>query len=227
MKRCLILLVMTSLLLSAACAPKQTGTINPVPTGTSTPPSGGTTETTTGSTVSKRSQVSEDKAQPKKPSPRKTVKPTPPKRPTIDDMLVLGQNEYVIFEGTALKLPARIDTGATTSSLHAEAIQPYERDGEKWIRFVLRDPATGTAVEMESPLIRRIQIKEHNGPPQRRYVVELRIRIDSIECRTPFSLTDRGAFEFPVLIGRSFLHGRAVVDVTREYTTSPLSESHE
>jgi len=147
--------------------------------------------------------------------------------PVIKRMKVIGQKEYVYLRDAEMKLSARIDTGAKTSSLHATDIQRYERDGKNWVRFTLTDPEAKRTVELERPLVRRVRIKEHNGDDQRRYIVELRITLGTIKCRTEFSLVDRGHFEFPVLIGRSFLHGKAVVDVTKEYTTSPLNDTHE
>ncbi len=41
----------------------------------------------------------------------------------------------------------------------------------------------------------------------------------SINEVTEVSLADREKFEFPVLIGRNFLEGEAVVDVSRKFVT--------
>lgn len=226
----LIIFLMTALILTAACAPKHPGGTDPAqaPQPVSEP---GDTQGKDEARKGDGSATDRSQAANKKPAaPQKQAGPSPakpPAKPRINDMIVLGQMEYVFFESIGIKLPARIDTGATTSSLHADTIQPYERDGEKWVRFSLKSPVSGDMIEVERPLHRTILIKEHDGEAQRRYVVKLPVKLDSIECVTQFSLTDRGEFEFPVLIGRSFLHGRAVVDVTREYTTSPLSETHE
>ncbi|WP_187170416.1 ATP-dependent zinc protease family protein [Salidesulfovibrio onnuriiensis] len=145
----------------------------------------------------------------------------------FENLLIIGQKEYVYFDQLKMKLPARIDTGATTSSIDATDLQQYERDGEDWLRFTITDPASGKAVVLERPLKRTVRIKQHEGDGQRRYVVELQVQLGSQKCTTEFSLTDRSDFKMPVLIGRSLLHGRAVVDVTREYITSPLNDSNE
>lgn len=143
----------------------------------------------------------------------------------FENLLIIGQKEYVYFDQLEMKLSARIDTGATTSSIDATDIQKYERDGEDWVRFTVTDPVSGKAAEMECPLVRKVRIKQHEGDSQRRFIVELQVRLGGVKCTTQFSLTDRSDFKLPVLIGRSLLHGRAVVDVTREYQTSPLSNS--
>lgn len=161
---------------------------------------------------------------------RKEIKPKiiriPPKH-KLDDLMVVGRKEYVYLSEVGLKLPAKVDTGATTSSLSATDIQRYERDGEKWVRFTITDSVSGESVEVERPQVRRVRIKQHVGEGQSRFSVEMWVRVGSVKCRTEFTLTDRSEFNMPVLLGRSFLHGKAVVDVTREYTTSPLNDADE
>lgn len=55
---------------------------------------------------------------------------------TFDQLSVIGLREWIAFpELGMVGLRAKIDTGASTSSLHASDIVPFERDGEKWVRF--------------------------------------------------------------------------------------------
>jgi|TARA_B110000093_G_C12969449_1_gene411495 hypothetical protein len=46
-------------------------------------------------------------------------------------MIVIGEIEQVYVMGVKYAYYAHIDTGATTSSLHAESIVPFERDGDR------------------------------------------------------------------------------------------------
>lgn len=155
---------------------------------------------------------------------KRVVKYVPP---VIKHMKLIGQKEYIYLNEVGLKLPARIDTGATTSSIHAVDVQRYERDGKRWVRFTIIDPATGKGIKMERPLSRKVRIKQHDGEGDRRYSVKLWVTLGGIKCRTEFTLADRSDFKMPALIGRSLIHGRAVVDVTREYTSSPLNDAYE
>lgn len=137
---------------------------------------------------------------------------------------VIGEIESLTLEKEKVQFKARIDTGAQTSSISAVNIQRYERDGKKWVRFEINDPAKKKTIKMERPLSRIVSIKRHGAPPVDRPVVYLVVSIGSIKCRCEFSLTDRSKYEFPVLIGRNFLSGRAMVDVSRKHLAHPMSQ---
>lgn len=203
------------LTLSAACAPRKA----PLPQPVYKVPAGPRLPTAEEIRKAEKERAAK-KAAARKAAPRFVA-------PKVKRMLVIGQKEYVYLDKAGVKLPARIDTGATTSSIHASEIQQYERDGRNWVRFTITDPSTGKDMELERPLVRRVRIKRHGTEGQRRLIVKLWVTLGSIRSRTEFSLTDRSEFKLPVLIGRSFLHGSAVVDVTREYTTSPLNDADE
>ena len=75
------------------------------------------------------------------------------------------------------------------------------------------------SVEFELPikrtvLIRRVAVDE----PERRFVVELDIRLGEQLQTTEFTLSDRVKMTYPVLLGRAFLLDLYVVDVSQSYT---------
>lgn len=55
-------------------------------------------------------------------------------------------------------------------------------------------------------------ITSSNGEKQRRYVIKSPLRIGDLEFRAEISLADRSDMKFPMLIGRSSLRRRFVVD---------------
>jgi hypothetical protein len=144
--------------------------------------------------------------------------------PKSQSLTVIGEIESVTLEKEKFQLLGRIDTDAETSSITALKIERYERDGKKWVRFEVPNTTTKKRVLFERPLTRVASIKRHGAPPVDRPVVSLLVSIGEIECSCEFSLTDRSSYEFPVLIGRNFLSGRAVVDVSHKHITHPSSQ---
>lgn len=129
----------------------------------------------------------------------------------------LGYVEWVVMQDTSLRLKARLDTGAKTSSLHAVNIQPFEKDGAEWVSFQIPlgdhedQPTEGeldhedVILELERPVERTVLIKRKGAPSQRRYVVMMDFCIAGSTHTTQFSLTDRGKFSYPALLGRRFM----------------------
>jgi hypothetical protein len=135
-------------------------------------------------------------------------------------LTIIGEAEYVTILPLGLKQKARIDTGATTCSIHASSIKRFERDGEKWVRFELGpEQDADERFEVERPIVRIASIKRHGAKDQTRPVVRLAFQLGPIADTIEFSLTDRSAFEFPILVGRNLLSGHALVDVNKRYTT--------
>lgn len=166
-----------------------------------------------------------EKEEPAKEEPAEDVPSPPPVEVATDlgNLLIIGEAEYVYLGAEQVRLAARIDTGAETSSLGAKEITPYERDGKKWVRFKVKDPRSGKEATLERRQRRTVKIKRHNAESEKRYVVSIPVKLGSIDRETDFTLTDRSNFEFTVLIGRNFLKGKAVVDVNRKYSITPLA----
>lgn len=154
------------------------------------------------------------------PEPEKVVIPAPaPQTCSVGKLgvAVIGAVERVEVDETGLVVNARVDTGAKTSSMNAQDLVDFERDGKSWVRFVFDPGDNKPAVTIEKPVERRVRIKQQNDDSQRRYVVEMRLRLGEIEDIVEVSLSDRSAFEYPILIGRNFLTDNAVVDVAKQF----------
>ena len=121
-----------------------------------------------------------------------------------------------------IETKAKLDTGAKTSSIHAENIERFKKDGDRWVRFVLVLEGTDDEVHrvaMEKPIERNIRVKDHDDPSSRRPIVELPMCFDGRVHNVDFSLADRSGFIYSVLIGRRFLNDVAVVDAGRTFLT--------
>jgi hypothetical protein len=111
-----------------------------------------------------------------------------------------------------------MDTGAVTTSVHADNIQLVEKEGKRYVRFVLTDPNSDEKVEQELRLRRRVLIKQSGLPDTRRYVVRMWVTLGETRSRIDVNLSDRTGFEYPLLIGRNFLTDSMIVDVSRHHT---------
>ena len=138
----------------------------------------------------------------------------------------MGFVEWIVLQDTGLRLKARLDTGAKTSSLHAVNVEPFTRGDEEWVSFQIpledhkdqeegndrkdsgkEDDSVveGVVLEFERPIERTVLIKRKGADSQRRYVVRMEFCIGGSVHETQFSLTDRGRFTYPALLGRRFM----------------------
>ena len=141
------------------------------------------------------------------------------------DKPVFGLNEYAQLAGLNLEVAAKLDTGAKTASLSARDITRFKRDGETWVRFYL---AIDDAHEhpIERPLARISKIKRRAGdvdPDEgksytARPVIELAICMGKTLRSIEVNLTDRSAFQYPLLIGSEALKRfNALIDPNLKY----------
>ncbi|MBO6586408.1 MAG: ATP-dependent zinc protease [Gracilimonas sp.] len=133
---------------------------------------------------------------------------------------IIGRIELVnLPEWNFTDLEAKIDTGAFTSSLHCHHLEPFEKEGEPWIRFYMLDPDHEAYNEqmLEMPVFDKREVKSSNGDTELRYFIRTKIEFFRDVYSIEFSLTDRSAMKYPLLIGRKFLKkGPFMVDVTRK-----------
>jgi len=139
------------------------------------------------------------------------------KRADIDNKIVIGSVEVVKLPNHNVSLNARIDTGATTSSINAQKIKKFERDGERWVRFEIHNHK-GKLITLEKPIYKMVNIKRHEADNQKRYVVKLKLKLDKISIVSKVTLADRSNFDYPLLIGRNVLTDMAIVDVSKKFT---------
>ena len=140
---------------------------------------------------------------------------------SVDKRDLFGWLERVELGKSRLEMEAKLDTGADVSSLHTERIRHFRRNGRRWVEFRVRDAESGRVVRFRKRVLRTARIKQHEGGPQRRSVIELELCLGEHMRRIEINLTDRSEFTTPVLLGREALEGIAVVDPAETFTSLP------
>lgn len=117
---------------------------------------------------------------------------------------------------------AKVDTGAATSSLHADDLEIRDAFGFMVAHFVFR-PVAGSDVganEVSLPVLGFKRIRSSNGMVEDRPVVHTRASIGPHHVGLQLTLTRRDDMGFRMLLGRRAVRGRFLVDVGRSFAAS-------
>lgn len=122
-----------------------------------------------------------------------------------------GWVEYAAVYPGGLIYSAKLDSGARHSSVHARIVRIWKQDGADWVRFRLKAD-DGTQRTYELPVVRLSRTRDMTGPTIVRPVVRLRICVGNRFGEVEVNLSDRKGFNHGLLIGRSFLKNRFLVN---------------
>lgn len=134
----------------------------------------------------------------------------------LKEKVLIGRIEWVSLPDLKVRLKARIDTGAKTTSLHAVNIEEVEQRGELFVKFQTLDPE-GKTIEVVRKVDTTQKVSNTAGIISKRYVIKEKIKIGTIEREVLINLNDRTLMDYKFLVGRNLLLGRFVVDVARSH----------
>ena len=137
--------------------------------------------------------------------------------------IVIGWREWVALpELDVEQIKVKIDTGARTSAIHAFEISPFERNGARYVRFSLHpmQHRRNPVVRCEAPLVDERIVTSSNGKQEHRYVIETTVKLGETTWPIEMTLTNRDEMGFRMLLGRSALRKRFVVDPGGSYRLS-------
>jgi hypothetical protein len=130
--------------------------------------------------------------------------------------VVLGRAEPVTFVDLGLDgVPAKVDTGAYRSAIHARNVI-LSHDG-KTLSFELlggHPLFTKKIPTLSTSKFREVEIENSFGQSEKRFEVKLKVLVGGQTFKAGFTLANRGQKDYPILLGRTMLNKRFMVDTS-------------
>lgn len=121
--------------------------------------------------------------------------------------MLVGWREWVSLPDLGIgTMKAKVDTGARTSSLHAEDIETFEENGQERVRFRPRPGHVCTADVIDAR-----DVKSSTGRSQRRLFIRTTVILGDQRWSIDVSLTNRNRMKYGMLLGRQAMRGRIQV----------------
>ena len=133
---------------------------------------------------------------------------------------VLGWREWVSLPAFGIdRIKAKVDTGARTSCLHAFDVRMEEIQDQKFVHFSIHPEQRNLdyAVACVAPLKDEREVRDSGGHSEMRYVIETEVTIGPDTHRVEFTLTNRDSMGFRMLIGRTAMKDRYLVDPSKSF----------
>lgn len=138
-------------------------------------------------------------------------------------LLSVGWREWLTLPELGIeRIKAKIDTGARTSALHAFAITPFKINGGHFIHFKIHpiQRCTDYVTECTAKVLDIRWVTDSGGHRERRYVINTIIRIGQTAWPVEVTLTNRDTMNFRMLLGRTALKNKLLVNPALSFVMS-------
>jgi hypothetical protein len=137
------------------------------------------------------------------------------------NLLIIGWQEIVVFpDWKRIKMRAKVDTGAHSAAIHAEEYKIHRlpsvphRPVNEEIEMKLK---VGTVerpkyIWVKAPIVDYRNVKNSGGRIEERPFISTGIEFGNYRYPIILSVTNREKMKFPVLLGRTFLSGKFLID---------------
>lgn len=145
----------------------------------------------------------------------------------MKEKLTVGWREMLSLPNLGIdKIKAKIDTGARTSCLHAFKVESFHKGDTLWVRFWIHPIQHNSEVEVvcEAKVMDERTVRDSGGHEESRYVIESEVNIGGRQWPIEITLTNRENMAFRMLLGRTAMNNRIVVDPAESFLV-PFEES--
>lgn len=139
--------------------------------------------------------------------------------------IVIGWREWVALPELGIpRLKIKVDTGARTSALHASCVEVIEKASQqKQVQFIVHPHPkrfSEKSINCIADLIDIREITDSGGHKESRCVIQTSVVLGTLCWPIEITLTSRDTMRFRMLLGRTALEQRFLVDPTHSYLSS-------
>lgn len=144
---------------------------------------------------------------------------------SVHKYIKIGWREWVSLpELTIPRIKAKIDTGARTSALHAFSLKPFKEGSRNRISFEIHPLQHNVDLTIccVADVVDRRLVTDSGGHEEERFVIYTPITIAGQTWPIEITLTERENMLFRMLLGRSALRKRFIVNPARSFVTTKV-----
>lgn len=137
----------------------------------------------------------------------------------------IGWQEWVSLPLLGIThIKAKVDTGARTSALHAFSVTPFKEGNQEKVRFDIHPVQNDVSVVVTcvADVIDKRFITDSGGHREERYVIRTTLVLAGRSWPIEITLTERDTMLFRMLLGRSAIRKRYIVNPARSFIKTKM-----